>query len=628
MSIRFKVILPYLLLTLVVAITGVYVVTKLVANSLSERLTNQLLEAGRVVSDGMARQELTHIDNARLVAYTRGLAEAIRDDDNATALNLAQPVAAGVGIENLILVDLQGRELVHLIKGQDGVLRNNTQPSGAGFSPIVQTILQSDDPNSLPRRALGLNPLDGRYYYFTTLAIPLENKLVGVVVVGTSLNTLLPYLKSTSLADVIFYANDGQAIATTLGVQNTDPAFLKTLSIPSQEYQQVANRQDTVSGENFNVDDRSYSLARGPLQVSNDRLGAFAVVLPLNYVLQSGAVSRNTYVLLFTAAMIGVVLIGYLISRLIINPIYALMQTSQAISQGDLTKRSGIRGSDEIGILANTFDEMTGNLQERTVELQRTNDILEQMDRTKVSFIEVSAHELRTPLTLVKGYTQMLQQKASDNPEMSALVAGILDGTERMNEIVNSMLDVSKIDSKTLKVVADNTVQVSLLVMRVQKSFLPALEERNLRLNTQGLNGLPVIHADPDLLTKVFYHLIMNAIKYTPDGGEIAISGHPVFDNPEEPELEIVVCDTGVGIAPENHELIFEKFFQTGEVLLHSSGKTKFKGGGPGLGLAIVRGIVEAHHGRIWVESAGYDEKTYPGSQFHVRLPVKGKGGK
>src|SRR6185369_10439923 len=104
---------------------------------------------------------------------------------------------------------------------------------------------------------------------------------------------------------------------------------------------------------------------------------------------------------------------------------------------------SGIHGTDEIGILANSFDEMTGNLQERTVELQRTNDILEQMDRTKVSFIEVSAHELRTPLTLVKGYTQMLQQKANENPEMGALVAGILDGTERMNEIVNSMLDVS-----------------------------------------------------------------------------------------------------------------------------------------------------------------------------------------
>src|SRR5688572_30269730 len=308
----------------------------------------------------MTRQEITHIDNGRIIAYTRGLADAVRDGDKASALDLSKPAATGLGIENLILVDLQGLEVVHLIQGQDGVLRNNTQPSGAGFSPIVQSILASNDPDSQPHRALGLNPLDGRYYYFTTLPISLDKKLAGVVVIGTSLNTLLPYLKSTSLADVVFYANDGQAIATTLGTQNTDPEFLQTLSIPAEEYQMVVNSPEITSGENFTVDDRSYSLARGPLRVGNNRLGSFAVVLPLNYVLQSGAVSRNTYVLLFTVAMIGVVLIGYLISRLIINPLSALLHTSQAISQGDLSKRSGIHGSDEIGMLANKFDEMTG----------------------------------------------------------------------------------------------------------------------------------------------------------------------------------------------------------------------------------------------------------------------------
>jgi signal transduction histidine kinase len=84
-----------------------------------------------------------------------------------------------------------------------------------------------------------------------------------------------------------------------------------------------------------------------------------------------------------------------------------------------------------------------------------------------------------------------------------------------------------------------------------------------------------------------------------------------------------VVEDTGIGLADEHQELIFEKFFQTGEVMLHSSGKTKFKGGGPGLGLAIARGIVEAHQGRIWAESPGYNETTCPGSKFFVRLPIE-----
>ena len=91
------------------------------------------------------------------------------------------------------------------------------------------------------------------------------------------------------------------------------------------------------------------------------------------------------------------------------------------------------------------------------------------------------------------------------------------------------------------------------------------------------------------------------------------------------PHVEVAIRDTGIGIAAEAHQLIFNKFYQTGEVLLHSSGKTKFKGGGPGLGLAIARGIVEAHGGRIWVESPGHDEETNPGSVFFVSLPVEKK---
>jgi signal transduction histidine kinase len=114
----------------------------------------------------------------------------------------------------------------------------------------------------------------------------------------------------------------------------------------------------------------------------------------------------------------------------------------------------------------------------------------------------------------------------------------------------------------------------------------------------------------------------MNAIKYTPDGGMITVSGRVVQDETLGECVEVIVADTGIGIDEEHHELIFEKFYQTGEVRLHSSGTTKFKGGGPGLGLAIARGAVLAHGGRVWVESQGHDEKHYPGSRFYVRLPL------
>jgi signal transduction histidine kinase len=623
-SIRLKVILPYLILTLIVAVTGVYVVTRLVANSLSERLTNQLLEAGRVVSDGLARQEIKHLEVARIVAYTRGVSEAMEAGDSAEVVTLAKPISAGLDAENLIIFNSNGIELLNLIKKPDQTIEEFNGQSGAANLPSVQAILASRNPEGLPQRGLGLNPIDNRYYYYSAIPVGLNNQLAGVIVVGTSLNTILPLFKSTSLADIILYANNGEAIASTLGPGLNDPEFLKTLALPVEEYQALISSSEIVSGENATVEGRPYSIARSALRVSNDTLGAFAVALPLNFVLQSGSVSRNTYVLLYTIAMLGVVLIGYLISRLIINPLYSLVRTSQAIAGGDLTQRTNIKSGDEIGALASTFDEMTGHLQQRTQELERTYHILEQMDRTKTSFIEVSAHELRTPLTLIKGYTQMIQLQANGNAELHNLSNGILDGTERLSEIVNSMLDVSKIDNKTLQLVTEK-VQISLVIMKVQKTFKAALEERRITMETKGLQDLPTINADPDLLYKLFYHLIMNAIKYTPDGGWVTISGSVTDGYQGGQEIEIVVSDTGVGIDKEHQELVFEKFYQTGEVNFHSSGKTKFKGGGPGLGLAIARGIVQAHKGRIWVESPGYDEERCPGSRFHVRLPVSGE---
>jgi signal transduction histidine kinase len=624
LSIRLKVILPYLLLTVVVAITGVYVVTKLVANSLSERLTNQLLEAGRVVSDDFARQEVKHVESARILAFTRGLAEALSDGDRESVISLAKPTASGLGIEDLILIDSNGHEILHLIRGPDGSLQEVAQATGAGNLSIVQNLLAAKNPDSLPQRGLGINPVDGRYYYFTALPVPLGTQIAGVVVIGTSLDTILPYLKSTSLADIILYGENGRAIATTLGAVATDKTSLETLSIGGEDYLQIVSSNDLVHGENFSLDGRWYSLARGSLRVSNNRLGAFAVVLPLNFVLQAGAVSRNTYIVLFTGAMIAVVLIGYFISRLIINPLVSLVHTSRAIAGGDLKQRTGIRSGDEIGVLANTFDSMTENLQQRTIELEKTNRALEQMDKTKVSFISVSAHELRTPLTLIDGYAQMLRMQAKEkgDAELESLAQGILDGSHRMTDVVNSMLDVSRIDSKTLKV-SPVELEPGVVVEKACRTFKTDLIERKLTLETRGLDGLPLIQADPDLLYKVFYHLLINAIKYTPDGGLIQVSGQAVKGD-GGPEVEIIICDNGIGIDPQHHELIFEKFYQTGEVLLHSSGRTKFKGGGPGLGLAIARGIVEAHHGRIWVESSGYNEDSHPGSEFHVRLPVRG----
>jgi signal transduction histidine kinase len=619
MSIRLKVILPYLLLTIIVSVIGVYVVTRLVSSTIRERLTNQLLEAGRVVSDSFVRQEVRHVETARIIAYTSGLADALASEDRETALAVAAPAFSGLGIENLILISPQGHELVQLILDEQGDVQRVEQDTGAANSPIVVPFLKNRNPEEPPRRALGVNLVNSGTYYYTSIPVSSGGKFSGVVVVGTSIRNILPFLKNTALADIIIYGGDGQAIGSTLGGDSQDT--LKLISIKKDEYQRIIVSKDIVTGNNITLDGHSFMVAHGPLQVGNDRIGVFAVALPLDFVIQSGADSRTTYVILFTIVFFFVLAIGYVVSRLIINPLYSLVNTSQAIAGGDLEQRTGIHSKDEIGTLANTFDEMTQRLQERTLELERTNQILRNIDKTKTNFIQISAHELRTPLTLIMGYSQMLEQDTKNNPELLALAQGILDGSERMTDIVESMLDVSRIDSNTL-FLRKTGLRLDLLINKVNNEFEKAFEERRIAMDTDGLRDLPLVPADPDLLVKAFRNIIMNAIKFTPDGGSITISGR-YMNGSEPPQVEIAIHDTGIGIEPALQHLIFEKFNQTGDVLLHSSGKTKFKGGGPGLGLAIARGIVEAHGGKIWVESPGYNEEVHPGSTFFVSLPVE-----
>ena len=262
---------------------------------------------------------------------------------------------------------------------------------------------------------------------------------------------------------------------------------------------------------------------------------------------------------------------------------------------------------------------------ERTQALQTTYAQLEYLDETKADFISIAAHELRTPLTSLKGYSQILlnDETIQKNSYLSTMLSTVHSSANRLHDIINSMLDVAKIDSQTLELVMEPVSLLS-LIQQVHKTFEAALTEREQTLNLVGFETLPVIEADPEVLHKAFHNLISNAIKYTPNGGVITISARPLSEaQQQQPGVEIVVCDTGIGIDPEDQELIFTKFYRADDLTRHSTGQTKFKGAGPGLGLPIAYGIIAMHQGRLWVESPGYDEETCPGSKFYVRLPLK-----
>ena len=276
---------------------------------------------------------------------------------------------------------------------------------------------------------------------------------------------------------------------------------------------------------------------------------------------------------------------------------------------------------------ANLYNEIARFNHQLEYEIQqRTEAVLQlaRLDQAKSDFINIAAHELRTPLTTLKGYSQMLLQDdlIAKSDTHHSMVNGMYQSTVRLHDIVNNLLNVARIENETLTLHAQ-PISLDLLLQRIERNVKTAVTERNLTLTIQDFSQLPEVTADLDSLHTVFSHLIANGIKYTPDGGTITISGRTATLGDDISGLEIIVSDTGIGIAPDVQELIFTKFYQLGKVQYHSSGQTKFKGGGPGLGLAIVRGIVEAHGGQVWVESPGHNEQTFPGSQFHVLLPLQ-----
>ena len=138
-----------------------------------------------------------------------------------------------------------------------------------------------------------------------------------------------------------------------------------------------------------------------------------------------------------------------------------------------------------------------------------------------------------------------------------------------------------------------------------------------------GVAAVPHLRADKLRLAQAFSPLASNAIKFTPDGGRIDIGARLLApEGAGSARVEVVFVDSGIGLASEHHERVFEKFFRVGQVDQHTTSNTRFMGGGPGLGLAIAKGVIEAHGGRIWVESTGHDAASLPGSRFHVVLPL------
>jgi signal transduction histidine kinase len=282
-------------------------------------------------------------------------------------------------------------------------------------------------------------------------------------------------------------------------------------------------------------------------------------------------------------------------------------------------KRDEIDSEIKLERLEEYSHRLVGRLENTISELRKANQELRRIDKMKSDFVILASHELRTPLTLIYGYIHLLEMETrglGDDSLVRSMIQRIEGAAHRLTGVVDDIVNVSLIDADSLEIEAE-PVSIAEVAAAALKELQQRADERGQRIEIRGLDELPTISGDAGYLRQAFSNLISNAMKYTPDEGDIEIWGECLKDR-----LHVVVSDTGIGIGKEDQEHIFDKFYVAGDTKYHSTSKTEYKGGGLGVGLSVARGIVEAHQGKIWVESEGCDEERCPGSRFHILLPL------
>ncbi len=299
------------------------------------------------------------------------------------------------------------------------------------------------------------------------------------------------------------------------------------------------------------------------------------------------AINRSVLLGALMASAVAIV-ITLVVSHRIVRPVGSLTSAARRMEKGDLTARVKATSNDEIGQLAHAFNAMADGLARQ-----------EQLRRNMVSDV---AHELRTPLTNIRGYLEAAKDGLVQ-PD-GALVDNLYEEAILLSRLVNDLQELALAEAGQLHL-ERRPVQVADVIRTTVDVFNPCAEARDTSLVVRVPDDLPLVEADPHRVGQVLRNLLNNALDFTPQGGQVTLTAWP-----DRKWVSVQVCDTGPGIAPEHLPYVFERFYRADKSRTRATG-------GAGLGLAIVKQLVEAHGGRVWVEST-----LGAGTTFGFTLPL------
>ena len=299
------------------------------------------------------------------------------------------------------------------------------------------------------------------------------------------------------------------------------------------------------------------------------------------------------------ASMALIALFGIVLARSIGRPVRAVADGAGRIAGGDFSHRLPEEGPGEVGELTHAFNEMAEQLEVSHTELEQQNEELRESERMKTELVSIVSHELRTPLASVLGFTALLLKREFDPPTRRHYLGIIDTQARRLAALLEDFLDVQRIEHEGVDLTKE---QIDLAALLDEQAQLYAAQSPKHHLEVEAERPLTV-RGDPGRLAQVVGNLLSNAIKYSPEGGTVEVVAERSAEG-----VRIAVRDEGLGIAEEQQDRIFTKFFRG------DAGATGITG--TGLGLAVSREIVEAHGGRI-----GFDSDPGNGTTFWLELP-------
>jgi len=365
--VRIKITIPYVALALMFALAGAYLVSQVVMQSIEDRFNGQLVETGKQSADWMVQAEDGLLKTLRLVANTQGVAGLVRGGDAEGLRGAVLPLAVNSGDEAIEILDTQGVSLLAMRHVAGGNREDYSASRGENVYQewdFVQYVLDGRSDNGLDKSAGMANSPWGNYFYVSGPILDESGALVGVVLVGKSLPTLVRQMHEDTLANVSLYDYNGQPLATTLLSPEAD-----LIRLPADQINNILGGQDVVSLTRLlTVGSNEYSEILGPWEArSGQDIGILGVSLARQFLFRTSQVTRTQIFLLVSIAFLLVIVVGVLLANQITRPLLRVVRASTQVAQGNLEVKVEPSGDDEVAVLAHSFNSMVAGLQEGSI---------------------------------------------------------------------------------------------------------------------------------------------------------------------------------------------------------------------------------------------------------------------